>query len=465
MRQNFPTLRKLTLLLGDMIGTAIAVYLALWTVVAFYPAPFPINVYYAMMPFNVLVIGILFAAYGLFTLAKKRYGEILIGIVLSVFYAFVIMMAISLYLREFAYSRSVLVLTAVYECLLLNAWQYMAWRLERMVTAPRNALIIGSEQECDRVRARLAISPQLNYHVSYTVNNSMEPEAWQQTICNVDLIILCSDIPIQEKAEIVGFCQQLQKQILLMPSVYELYCSGLEIDKIDDIPFFRPQYLNPSLEKRTLKRILDIGFSFLALLLCAIPMLLIAVAIKLDSRGPVFYRQIRTGRYEKEFAVYKFRSMRQDAESKTGPVMAGEDDPRITRVGRFLRRTRLDELPQFINVLMGDMSVVGPRPERPFFVKQFKEEIPEYVYRHNVRPGITGMAQVYGKYNTTVYDKLIYDLMYVQRCDFFTDMVIIVQTVRVLFQKSSTEGVSDKAAAQQAMETKNCHIKHESGET
>ena len=128
--------------------------------------------------------------------------------------------------------------------------------------------------------------------------------------------------------------------------------------------------------------------------------------------------------------------------------MAGENDPRITKVGRFLRAVRLDELPQFINVLKGEMSVVGPRPERPFFVKRFQKETPEYAYRHNVKPGITGLAQVYGKYNTTAYDKLVYDLMYVQHCDLFTDLVIIIQTVRVLFQKGSTEGVDEDKAAE-----------------
>ena len=240
----------------------------------------------------------------------------------------------------------------------------------------------------------------------------------------------------------------MQKDVLLTPSVYELYCSELTIDKIDDIPFFRPQYLNPPLERRVLKRLFDVFFSVGALLLTALPMLFIAIAVKLDSRGPIFYQQVRTGRYEKEFKVYKFRSMRLDAEAASGPVMAGKNDPRITRVGRFLRVTRLDELPQFINVLKGEMSVVGPRPERPFFVRQFKKEMQEYAYRHNVKPGITGLAQVYGKYNTTPYDKLIYDLMYVQHCDIFTDLVIIIQTVRVLFQKGSTEGVSGEQAEQ-----------------
>ena len=242
---------------------------------------------------------------------------------------------------------------------------------------------------------------------------------------------------------IMEYSQQMDKQVLLMPSIYELFCSGLEIDKIDDMPFFRPQYLKLSLEQRSLKRILDILLSVSALLFLAPLFALTAIMIKIDNKGPVFYKQIRMGRYEKEFTVYKFRSMRHNAEKESGPVMAGEGDSRITAVGKFLRRTRIDEIPQFINVLLGDMSIVGPRPERPFFVRQFKKEIPEYIYRHNVKPGITGMAQVYGKYNTSAYDKLIYDLMYIQKCGVFLDFVIIIQTIRVLFMKSSTEGIKN----------------------
>jgi exopolysaccharide biosynthesis polyprenyl glycosylphosphotransferase len=441
MLRSLPTVRKLILLIGDIIGTGLSVYLAVLTVVAVYPVEIRTNLYYRMIPMNILLIGIIFGIYGLFSLAKKRYGEIFIGIFLSVFYTFVIMMAINFFIREFSYSRSILGVTAIYEGVLLNLWQNAMWRLENRLATPQKALIVGGGIECQRVLARLSISPQLNYSIAHVANDGAESGEWKEMLPLVDMVLLCSDVSLAKKAEIVGFCQQMQKDVLLMPSVYELYCSGLTVDKIDDIPFFRPQYLNPSLERRSLKRIFDIVFSLFVLVVCSIPMLIISLAVKLDSKGPVLYRQIRTGRYEREFFVFKFRSMRQDAEVATGPVMAGEDDPRITRVGRFLRRTRLDELPQFFNVLQGSMSVVGPRPERPFFVKQFKKEIPEYTYRHNVKPGITGMAQIYGKYNTIAYDKLIYDLMYVQKCDFFTDLVIIIQTVRVLFQKSSTEGV------------------------
>ena len=169
-------------------------------------------------------------------------------------------------------------------------------------------------------------------------------------------------------------------------------------------------------------------------------MLLTAIAIKIGDPGPVFYSQIRTGRYNQPFKVYKFRTMKVDAEKYSGPMLATENDPRITKLGRFLRAVRLDELPQIWNVLIGDMSIVGPRPERPFFVEKYVKEMPEYAYRHNVKPGITGMAQVYGKYNTTAFDKLVYDLMYIQKCSLITDLTIIIQTVRVLFSKSATEG-------------------------
>lgn len=441
---KYPYFRKLFLLLGDIMLIVISVWLSVQILDNRLFFRLNTELYYKMLPVNILSICMFFGVYGMYSLAKKRYGEIFLGIVLSVLYTFILVMAASFFLREFAYSRSILMMTAFFEVILLNIWQYIWWRIERGLDKPREALLFGSEEECQRVLKRLKVSPQMNYRVCKTVSTELLAETrkeWLNALEGVDMAIICQDVGLKQKAEIVLHCQQTGKRVMLVPSVYEMYCSGLEIHKIDDIPFFRPQYLSPSLERRSIKRLVDVFFSAVILLLIAVPMLVIAIFIKLDSKGPVFYKQIRVGRYGKEFAVYKFRSMRQDAEALSGPVLAGEDDPRITKAGRILRAMRLDELPQFINVLKGDMSIVGPRPERTFFVEQFKKEIPEYDFRHNVRPGITGMAQVYGKYNTTVYDKLVYDLMYMQRCDVFTDLVIMIQTVRVLFQKSSTEGV------------------------
>lgn len=213
---------------------------------------------------------------------------------------------------------------------------------------------------------------------------------------------------------------------------------------VDDIPMQRVTRMLLTVEQRVLKRILDIAVAVTALIILSPVMLITAVMIKLDSKGPVLYSQERVGLYGKTFFVHKFRSMKQDAEAKCGPVLAAEGDPRITKFGRFMRATRLDELPQLFNVLKGEMSIVGPRPERPFFVKQFIAQKPEYDYRHNVKPGITGLAQIAGKYNTSAYDKLIYDLLYIQDVSVKTDLMIMLQTFKVLLTKSSTEGVQGK---------------------
>jgi sugar transferase (PEP-CTERM system associated) len=187
--------------------------------------------------------------------------------------------------------------------------------------------------------------------------------------------------------------------------------------------------------RRVLGRICGFLLAVLFLVLFGPLVLLVAVLIKLDSRGPALYRQQRVGLNGKNFDVLKFRSMRMDAEQASGPVWAAEEDPRVTRVGRYLRKLRLDELPQVINVLRGEMAFVGPRPERPHFVKQLKEQIPFYDLRHSLRPGITGWAQVSMHYGATVEDsraKLEYDLFYIKNCSFSFDFLILFQTIKIV---------------------------------
>ncbi len=176
--------------------------------------------------------------------------------------------------------------------------------------------------------------------------------------------------------------------------------------------------------------------SAVALVVLLPVIVLIAVLVRLDSAGPAFFKQRRVGQQGKQFVLYKFRSMTADAESDTGPVWAGDEDARVTRMGRFLRKTRLDELPQLFNVLKGDMSFVGPRPERPFFVAQLSSEIPYYGIRHTVKPGITGWAQVRYSYGASVEDakeKLQYDLYYIKHMSLFLDLEVILDTIKVVF--------------------------------
>jgi exopolysaccharide biosynthesis polyprenyl glycosylphosphotransferase len=227
-------------------------------------------------------------------------------------------------------------------------------------------------------------------------------------------------------------------RIKVLPGFYDAMVGECEIERVEDIPLVR---LNGRSPRRTLlaaKRAFDLTFSILGLLV-AFPVLLIAaLAIKLSSRGPVFFCQERVGYGGRRFRIYKLRSMVMDAERDTGPVLAQEYDERITWVGRLLRKTRIDEIPQFWNVLRGDMSIVGPRPERPEFAEQFAAEIPGYAERHKIRPGITGLAQVYGDYLTSVYHKLRYDWIYLHRMSAWQDLRILAMTVVTVLTRAGT---------------------------
>jgi lipopolysaccharide/colanic/teichoic acid biosynthesis glycosyltransferase len=169
-----------------------------------------------------------------------------------------------------------------------------------------------------------------------------------------------------------------------------------------------------------------------------------AAIIKLTDGGNIFYKQERVTIQEKRFNILKFRTMVMNAEKLTGPVFAEKDDPRITKFGRFMRATRIDELPQMFNVLLGDMSIVGPRPERPFFVEKFKKEISDYKYRTLVKAGVTGLAQVLGKYTTKAEDKVRYDIIYIKNYSILLDLKLIFQTIKIMFMKDRSSGISDE---------------------
>jgi len=196
-------------------------------------------------------------------------------------------------------------------------------------------------------------------------------------------------------------------------------------------------------EELLCKRIVDVIFSVIGLIISAPFFLIIALMIKATDGGPVFYKQIRLTKDRKEFMIYKFRTMIQNAEADGKARLASQDDDRILPVGKFLRATRLDELPQLINILKGEMSVVGPRPERPELAAEIEKELPEFAYRTKVKAGLTGYAQIYGKYNTTAYDKLKLDLTYIRNFSLLLDLKLILMTPKIMLIKESTEGVGD----------------------
>ena len=437
--RKFPQSRKLILFLGDMVLIATAYIIATGVVLDREIILNNIYLYSGMLPVIMVTSSLLLNINGLYSIGRKRFAEIILSTFVATLCTFILVMAWSYLFYESAYSRGVVALSSVLQAVMLTVWRYLGWHVEQKLHSRRTVMLMGTAEECDHVYNRLRLQPQLNLKLKY-ICTDIEQSDWRKAAENIDVIILCPEMRHRYKVAVINYCHETGKTALLIPNTYEIFCNGAALDKIDDIPVFRPQSLYPSLEVRSLKRLLDIivaGIGFI----CALPFMAVtAIAIKIFDSGPILYSQIRTGRNGKKFRVYKFRTMKVDAEKYTGPMLAQENDPRITKLGKFLRTVRLDELPQIWNVVIGDMSIVGPRPERPFFVEQFTREIPEYAYRHNVKPGITGMAQVYGKYNTTPFDKLVYDLMYIEKCGILTDLAIIIQTVKVLFTKSATEG-------------------------
>ena len=257
-----------------------------------------------------------------------------------------------------------------------------------------------------------------------------------------EVIFLCG-IHSGERNQLLKECMYRDKQVYIIPRIGDILMSGAEQMHMFHLPMLRSRRYQPMSEYRTIKRTLDIVFSGIALILFSPIMLITAAAVKMDG-GPVFYKQTRLTQNGKQFKILKFRSMCVDAEKMTGAVLStGKDDPRITKVGRIIRACRVDEMPQLINIFKGEMSIVGPRPERPEIAEIYEKDLPEFRLRLQAKAGLTGYAQVYGKYNTTPYDKLLMDLMYISCASMFIDLRIAIETLRILFDKQSTEGIDE----------------------
>lgn len=272
--------------------------------------------------------------------------------------------------------------------------------------------------------------------------------AVEQCIANIDLLhnvqtVFVSGVHSHERNIILKYCVEHGIMMYLVPRIGDVLMSGAQQMHMFHLPMLRVGRYNPSPWHTIAKRTFDV-LSAGALFLVISPLMLItAIAIKTDG-GPVFYKQRRLTQDGKEFDVLKFRSMRVDAEKDgVARLSTGDKDDRITKVGHFIRKVRIDELPQLLNIIGGSMSVVGPRPERPEIASQYVKEMPEFSLRLQAKAGLTGYAQVYGKYNTTPYDKLQMDLMYISNPSFWEDLRIIFATIKILFVPESTEGVAE----------------------
>ncbi len=313
----------------------------------------------------------------------------------------------------------------------------------------RNTLIIGWNSKAHELYDKIKLAPALGYEIVGFVSRSREnlckkysggivvgtykdlPEIVEKKKVEVIIISVKESSP-KQIVNIISRCDDLPVSLKIVPDLYDIAMGYGRTNQIYGMPLIEilPQFM-PAWEKQ-MKRLIDIGVSLFVLIVFLPLWILVAIFIKLTSRGPVLFKQKRVGENEKIFTIYKFRSMVHKAEKETGPVWATERDPRVTFVGQIIRKLRIDEIPQFINILFNEMSLVGPRPERPYFVKRLKNEIPLYSRRHRMKPGITGWAQIKGGYDTTIENvkkKLEYDLFYLENMSLRMDLKIIMRTV------------------------------------
>jgi exopolysaccharide biosynthesis polyprenyl glycosylphosphotransferase len=261
---------------------------------------------------------------------------------------------------------------------------------------------------------------------------------YQKGLCDA---VVIWDTTVAERNQLLKFCYAQSIRIYIMPKITDVILLGAEELHLFDTPILLTREYRLSMEQRFVKRFMDIVLSLLILILTSPFMLITAICIKLSDGGPVFYKQIRCTRDQKEFLIIKFRSMRLDAEKYGIARLSMKNDQRITPIGRFIRKVRIDELPQMINIFKGEMSFIGPRPERPEIIAQYVEIMPEFAYRMKVKAGLAGYAQVYGKYNTYPYDKLKLDLHYIENYSLWLDVKLMLLTLKIVFWPDSTEGV------------------------
>jgi exopolysaccharide biosynthesis polyprenyl glycosylphosphotransferase len=385
----------------------------------------------------------LFYVYGMYSLHNKRLGDIIVSVTIIIAMLMIVSMAIAFFVRSFAFPRTIFVIAALIQWFLLIFWRIIVFRVWRRFSGKKDVIVLGRFPCLQEVVKKLLLNSSDYYNIKYIIDTSEGIISIDDYIEQTEFVFICSNLTNEEKEKVLSICMAMSKHVYIIPDLFEISLAKARLIQFDDIPAFYIDNFQINIEQRIIKRVIDILCSLAGIVILAPVFILTAVLIKLTSKGSIFYIQDRITNADRIFKLYKFRSMVKDAEKITGPVLAGENDSRITGIGRIIRKTRIDELPQLFNILKGDMSIVGPRPERKFFIDKFKKDLPEYGHRFNVKAGLTGLAQVLGKYTTSVEDKLRYDLLYIRNYSIWMDIKIILQTLRTVFKKESAEGTKE----------------------
>lgn len=384
--------------------------------------------------------------FNLYSAVNRKLYDILFETFLSGVLASAVIMIAGYLLFQFPVNARGIFVVLANTVIWLTVWRALADKLVRKIKGRQKLLVI----ECrgvDNTLARKIKYSCLDWFDAWYTGVDMADEQeleffLQNEFKQYENIFLTQSIPAGAKEKIMQEALRDKKTIYFLPCTSDVLTIKQDMVQFSDTPAFQIKPFGLGIGQKFIKRAMDIGLSLAGLFLLSPIMFITALAVKLDSKGPVIYSQRRLTADKKEFLIYKFRTMYTGAEQETGPVMSSRNDTRITRVGKFLRAARLDEIPQLINILKGEMSIVGPRPERPHFVREFCGEIENYDKRFQVKAGLTGYAQVYANYDTDTQDKLLYDLLYIREYSLMLDIKLLLLTVKAVFNRRSAKGVS-----------------------
>lgn len=428
---------KIGVIFVDLILIHVAYILAFlvrynWTLPEFNFRPYVISA-----PFITVAALIYFDVFGLLKFYRKSLQETAVTLLKSIFLLSITTVTITYYLRGFSFPRLILVIAPVFQFILLLIWNGTVLSVRKKFSVDLRLMVIGERSELKAIIEKVGHSlRKAKLHIHYVIPSDEIEKAFKR-LKDVDEVFISDNVSDEDKMKVITECLALKKTVYIVPRLFEISLSSARMVQFEDMPAFMVDRLGLTVEQRFFKRLFDIVLSLFGIVITSPLMIIIAILIRSTSKGPAIYRQTRITVGNREFKMLKFRTMYENAEEKTGPVLSSDDDPRVTKVGRVLRNLRLDELPQLFNVLKGDMSFVGPRPERPFFVEQYSRDIPEYIHRYLVKAGMTGYAQIYGKYDTSAVDKLKYDLLYIRDYSLMLDIKLILQTIKVLLGKKA----------------------------
>ena len=389
-----------------------------------------------------LLTALFFKAYGGFKVGYLKKTDMLYSQSLSMICVnTVAYLLISLIGRHFMNVFPILMMTLA-DFAFIAVWTFVSGKIFFLLYPPRKLVILyGSRQAAALV---LKMSRRIDkYMICESVSADEKTEKIKELMQKYEGVIIC-DLPAEQRNDFLKYCFENSIRAYITPKISDIIIRGADDIRLFDTPLLLSRNYGLDFEQRLIKRLFDIVFCIIALVPALPLMLASAIAVKLHDGGPVLYRQKRLTIHGKEFDVFKFRSMIVDAEKDGVARLASEEDERITPVGKVLRKFRLDELPQIFNILKGEMSVVGPRPERPELTEEYKKEMPEFEFRLKVKAGLTGYAQVTGVYDTSPYDKLKMDLMYIENYSVRMDLQIILMTLKTMLFPGKTNAEEEE---------------------